>query len=92
MPPLWWRGRRDEKQDREVTSGENFKHPLALGNPRDSQLNIDLLDSEGKIRAGTSWREVEMEEGEVGEEEDKQGREGESRRGEGGQESIRQIY
>lgn len=72
--PLWWRGRRDEKKDREVTTGENFKHPLALGNPRDLQLNIDLLDSEGKIRAGTSWREGEGEEEEVGEEADKEGR------------------
>ena len=39
---------RTKASDREVTTGKNFKHPMALGESRDLQLNIDLLDSEGK--------------------------------------------
>lgn len=30
---------RTKASDREVTTGKNFKHPLALGDSRDLQLN-----------------------------------------------------
>lgn len=47
MPPSGGVSGRMKACDREVT-GKNFKHPLALRDSRDLQLNIDLLDSEGK--------------------------------------------
>lgn len=48
MPPSGGMAGRTKASDREVTTGKNFKHPVALGESRDLQLNIDLLDSEGK--------------------------------------------
>ena len=48
VPPSGGAGDRMKASDREVTTGKNFKHPLALRDSGDLQLNIDLLDSEGK--------------------------------------------
>lgn len=48
MPPSGGVACRTKASDREVTTGKNFKHPLALRHFRDLQLNIDLLDREKK--------------------------------------------
>lgn len=59
-PPLvaWQAGR---KQVIERLQLERIlKHPLALRDSADLQLNIDVLDSEGKIRARAGGRGEEV--------------------------------
>lgn len=52
-PVVLQQAERRETSHREVTTGENFKHPVVPGESGHLQLNIDLLAGEGK--QGQEW-------------------------------------